>query len=325
MRKILAFVLCFAAPAHAGVDEVINDHILPGFDRFAVQTQALRTQAHQDCRTGAMQPAFHAAYDAWMGISHLHFGPLERDGRALTISFWPDKKGKIARKLAKRIADQDPIVHDAQRFAQASIAGRGLMALEQMLYEPRFNAYGTQDYSCALVQAISADLAQMAGQMRREWDGYAHEMRNPGAQGRFLSEGEVVQGIYTALLTGFEYNWTQRLGRPLGSFDKPRPLRAEARRSGRSWRNVMLSLEALQGLSSALYPDPAPLTQAAFDEAFAVAQDLPDGDFAQVSGVMGRLRVEIFAQRIEGVYDAVAGEIGAAMGLSAGFNSLDGD
>lgn len=325
MRKILAFVLCFAAPVHAGVDEVIDDHILPGFDGFVLQTHVLSTQAQQDCRAVALQPAFHAAYDAWMGISHLHFGPLERDGRALTISFWPDKKGKIARKLAKQIADQDPIVHDAPRFAQASIAGRGLMALEQMLYEPRFNTYGTQDYGCALVQAISADLAVMAVQMRGEWDGYAAEMRNPGAQSRFLSHDEVVQGIYTALLTGFEYNWTQRLGRPLGSFEKPRPLRAEARRSGRSLRNVMLSLEALQGLSRAFYPDAAPLTQAAFDDAFAVGQELPDGDFAQVSDVMGRLRVEIFAQRIEGIYDAVAGEIGAAMGLSAGFNSLDGD
>jgi predicted lipoprotein len=325
MRKIIAFALFFATPAYAGVTEVINDHIRPGFDRFAAQTQALSAQAQQDCQANAMQPAFHAAYDAWMGISHLHFGPLERDGRALTISFWPDKKGKIARKLAKQIADQDPVVHDAQRFAQASIAGRGLMALEQMLYEPRFNSYGRQDYSCALVQAISGDLALMARQMRQEWGHYGYEMLNSGPKTRFRDLDEVVQEIYTALLTGLEYNWTQRLGRPLGSFDKPRPQRAEARRSGRSLRNVMLSLGALQGLSRALYTDPAPLTQDAFDDAFAVAQDLPDGDFAQVSDVMGRLRVEILAQRIEGVYDAVAGEIGAAMGLSAGFNSLDGD
>jgi predicted lipoprotein len=116
----------------------------------------------------------------------------------------------------------------------------------------------------------------------------------------------------------------RRLGRPLGTFDKPRPDLAEARASGRSLRNVTLSLQALSGLAQTLCPD-SPRSLAALDRAIALAQDLEDLVFDGISDPQGRLRVEILQQAVRAARDAAVAEIGPSPGVSVGFNAQDGD
>lgn len=146
----------------------------------------------------------------------------------------------------------------------------------------------------------------------------------PGNE-RFLSQREAAQALYTALVTGLEFTETRRLARPLGTFERPRPERAEARRSGRSLRNVILSLEALRKLARTLADTDIPRTEAAFANALEIARDLGDPVFAGVEPPQGRLEVEILGQRIAAIRNAVAAEIGTVLGISAGFNASDGD
>jgi predicted lipoprotein len=56
-----------------------------------------------------------------------------------------------------------------------------------------------------------------------------------------------------------------------------------------------------------------------------VAADLDDPVFSGVEDPQGRLRVEILQHRVALIQDAVAGDIGAALGNTAGFNAADGD
>ena len=88
---------------------------------------------------------------------------------------------------------------------------------------------------------------------------------------------------------------------------------------------MILSLEALRDLAVALSDQPIPQTEAAFAAALEVAHDLDDPVFATVADPSGRLKVEILQQRIATVQVAVAGEIGATLGVTQGFNSADGD
>lgn len=327
----VAFAALFAVlalPASAGVEEALDESILPAAAGFAGAAAALDAAAKADCRAEALRPAYHAAFDAWMGVSHLRFGPLEEDGRALAIAFWPDKRGMAESTVARLIADADPAVDDPVEFAQVSVAGRGLFALERLLYDPARDSYGADSYECRLSQAIASDLARMAEEIDREWrEGFADELRaagEPGA-GRFLTEKEAVQALFTALDAGLEFDSEQRLGRPLGSFDRPWPTRAEARRSERSLRNVVLSLEALRGFARALADGPIPETEDAFADALAKAEALNDPVFAGVADPSSRLKVEILQQAIERIRRSARTEIGAPLGVAAGFNSQDGD
>lgn len=321
MRLALA-LCCLSSPLVAGVDEAVSDHALPAFDAFVADTQALDEAAQADCAAGAMRPAYQQAFDGWMGMAHLNFGPLETGGRGLAIAFWPDKRGIAAKTVATLLRDEDGAVANPAAFAEVSVAGRGLMALERLLYE---TDYTPDDYACRYVQAISADLARMAADLRRDWTEEAALLTSAGGNATYLSDHEAASTLYSALLAGLEFTADQRLGRPLGTFDRPRPERAEARRSDRPLRNVVLSLEATRGLARSLADGDIPATEAAYAEALAAAADLDDPLFAGVRDPSGRLKVEILQQRVRAVRVAITAEIGAALGLSEGFNSADGD
>ena len=327
MRLFLAACLLAATPASAGVDAALDDHILPGVDRFAAATAALSDAARADCRAEALRPAYQRAFDAWMGVSHLRFGPLEAEGRGLAIAFWPDTRGMVGKTVAGLIASEDASVADEAAFAEVSVAGRGFFALELLLHDPDLSDYGADSYSCALARAISTDLARMARDAAADWAAHAELMRTAGQPGNavFLTGAEATQALYTALMAGLEFTADQRLGRPLGTFERPRPERAEARRSGRPLQNVTLSLLALRDLARTLASGPIPETEAAFATALRTADELGDPLFAGVDTPSGRLRVEILRQKVDFVRDAIAAEIGTTLGIAAGFNALDGD
>lgn len=327
LKSALVVFCLVSAPAIAGVREAVQTHAIPAAQAFAKAAGQLDAAAENDCTAKALRPSYQAAFDAWAGLSHLRLGPVEDEGRVLAISFWPDKKGMVARSLAGLIDSADPVVEDAAEFATVSIAARGLFALERLLYDDALSGYAAGGYDCKLAQAIATDLARMASDIAGEWQAdFGPELENAGQDGsRYLEPREAAQALYTALDTGLEWNAEQRIGRPLGTFERPRPQRAEAWRSHRPLRNVTLSLKALRDLAHALADAPTPATDAAFADALQVAENLDDPDFTGVDSPAGRLKAEILQQRIEAIRHAVANEVGAPLGVSAGFNSSDGD
>ncbi|WP_323763529.1 imelysin family protein [Marinovum sp.] len=327
MRALLTATLCLATlPALAGTREVVQDHALPRVAAFAEAAQALGSAAADDCRAATLRPAFQRTFDAWMGVSHLTLGPLEDDGRALTIAFWPDSRGLVGRAVQQMLAAEDAAVETAESFAEVSIAARGLFALERLLYEA--GDAGSEGYACRFAQAIAADLARLAQETHDAWQAeFADQLLSAGDPDtpRFLTEREAAQALYTALSTGLVFTADQRLGRPMGSFDAARPQVAEARRSGRPLRNVILSLEALRDLARALADQPIPRTEAGFAAALETARDLDDPLLAGVAEPAGRFRVEALQTRVEEILPPLAAEIGAVLGVSVGFNASDGD
>ena len=127
----------------------------------------------------------------------------------------------------------------------------------------------------------------------------------------------------TQLATGLESLADRRIGRPLGTFDKPRPDLAEAHASARSVRNITLSLSALKDLTLALDPD-SPKTQAAFDHAIALSESL-DPDIDRITNPQAWLKLEILQQAVRTTRDTAIAELGPALGVELGFNSQDGD
>jgi uncharacterized protein len=310
----------------------VEGQILPGFGALAEKAEELKAAAAADCspEAASLRQAYHATFDAWMDVAHLRFGPSEADNRAFALAFWPDSRGATPKTLAGLIAAQDPIVDNPEDFARVSIAARGFFALDAMLYDESYAAEDP-DYACRLTQAIAADIARTTGEIDAAWDpDYAAILTQPGPDNPvYFSGQESVQELYKALLTGLEFTADQRLGRPLGTFERPRPARAEAWRSGRSLRNVELSVAAtgeLAGLLASGLPEErrAPL-EIAIERALRLAGRLDDPVFAGVEDPTGRLRVEVLQQSVNDVRDAAEAVIGSALGVSQGFNSLDGD
>ncbi|KIC09783.1 peptidase M75 [Leisingera sp. ANG-M1] len=331
MRKISLPLTLAATPLAAAepADQIVDQQILPAFQELAADSAALAQAAQADCTSGSepLRVAYGVAFDAWIAASHFRFGPTETDNRAFALAFWPDSRSKTPKALGTLIRNEDSGISDPANFATYSIAARGFYALEYLLYDPQLSAAGSDAYRCAMTRAISTDIAATAQSIRADWQqNYAAEMRSPG--NRYQNGAEVTQELFKALNTGLQVLDDMRLGRPLGTFEKPRPARAEARRSGRSLHHVLVSLNALEPLALALADGNADLQAkitAGVTKARKKAENLGDPVFAGVTDPASRFRIESLQQEIKDLRALMADELGPALGVSAGFNSLDGD
>ncbi|WP_371224965.1 imelysin family protein [Roseovarius sp. 2305UL8-3] len=328
IRAAITALALFAVPATAqSIDAVIEGHILPSYARLANDTQALSDAATASCLPGdpALTTAYHAAFDAWVKVSHLRFGPSEVNDRAFALAFWPDSRGATPKTLATLIRGADPVIDTLESFQTVSIAARGFYALEFLLFDEGFADLGTADYRCALIRVSTADIAANAAAILTDWEnGHGDLMREAGSNDTYRSAEEAQRQLFTALTTGLEFTSAMRLGRPLGTFDRPRPKRAEARRSGRSLRHVILSLEATRQLA-ALISEGDTTLDGLFEQALGRAAALDDPVFAGVSDIQGRLRVEALQQSVDRIDTYALQTVGPRLGISAGFNALDGD
>jgi predicted lipoprotein len=230
--------------------------------------------------------------------------------------------------LGRILSGEDPVLQTPDGYGAQSVAARGLYALETMLYDPAFNDYGPNDPGCILVEAISADLANTAAQVRDQWvNDFAAVMRTAGEPGntQFLDVTEARQTVFTALMTSIQFDILERLGLPMGSFDQPRPSRAEGRLSGRSQRNLELSIAAHEKLAAALVADAALSTIEDFERARWMASQIGDPDFSGVQEPVGRFKLESLQTTLTLLRAEANREIGAVLGVTLGLNALDGD
>lgn len=318
MRHLIAALL-LASPALADTAKVVTDHARPGYAAFDEAVSRLADV--ESCDPAALQPAFQAAYDAWMGVEHLHLGPSEEDGRGLAVLYWPDPKG-LGLKAQTALLTGDPAAITVDALGQQTVAARGLAGLERLLYP----AEPLPGDPCPLIQATIDDLARQAEVLATGWGPYGDTLISAGKEGNitFLKPEEATQALYTQLATGLDFIADRRIGRPLGTFDKPRPDLAEGRASGRAQANITLSLQALRALTVALEPE-SPKTLAAFDRAIELAQKLDDPNLDKIADPQGWLKLQIVQQAVQATRDAAIAEVGPALGVELGFNAQDGD
>jgi predicted lipoprotein len=313
------------------INDIVDAHILPRFHALADTSADLATTAQNDCSvtSPALQTAYGQAFDAWINASHLRFGPTEVDDRAFALAFWPDSRGATPRSLTKLLSEQDPVLASPEDYAQVSIAARGFYAMEFLIYDEALSGLGDADDHCTLIQTITTDIATTSAAILNDWQtDYASRLRNPNVSGTYRSDEDSLQELFKALTTGLQFTSETRLGRPMGTFQRPRPTRAEAWRSGRSARHVDLSLSALNDLALRLSSDDPELSariRTRFERATTRLSDLGDPIFAGVVDPQIRFKIEVIRQSIDNIRALVQDELGPTLGVAAGFNSLDGD
>ncbi|MBR9842286.1 MAG: imelysin family protein [Rhodobacteraceae bacterium] len=342
MKRLFVALVLGLLPIRAGAETtehatliatVTDHHILPRYAALAETGAALAEASKAHCEAGdpALRTAWGKAFDAWIGVSHLRFGPSETDNRAFSLAFWPDSRGKTPKALRGLLLKGDEAILTPEGFAIQSIAAQGYYAMEYLLYGPEFATLGTSEFRCGLAQAMAGNIASVTAAIHEDWvKGYAETLKTAGAEGNLVyqSEAEGVQELFKALGTGLQITADMRILRPLGSFERPRPDRAEARLSGRSVRHVILSVDALEELSGML-SEGSPSLVMQFGEGFdyvrAASIALDDPVFASVTDSGRRLNIETIKGVLDDLREIAAVELGSYLGVVAGFNALDGD
>lgn len=359
LRLSLILLLAPAASSAAELDEaghrrlveaVATQYVVPRYAALETATADLDAAARAFCagpertRLVELRRRYGAASDAWQRIQHVRFGPVEYFSRSARFAFWPDPRNSVGRALADLLkADAGRLAPEA--FGRGNVAGQGFPALERLVFadgaEAQLMAGGEgASRRCAVVAAITANLARMAADVHHEWVGgdrpFLEVLRHAGtSDSPYQHPREATLDFVKALHMAVELVSDHKLARPLGaSLAAARPRLAEAWRSDRSLANVRIDLAAgaelyetgfavaVRSLGDTALDD---LIRRAFAQSRATADRIAPSLEAAVADAGGRAEVERLVQETAALKALVAQRLTETLGIPLGFNALDGD
>ena len=226
-----------------------------------------------------------------------------------------------------------------ESFRNSSAALQGYSALERLLFSGDELLSNGPDaaFRCDLVQAIAANLDRLSAEIVQEWqagDTPFRQVLESAAQGNdfFESQEELESKLLNNMHTQLQLMVDEKLLRPLGaSTKKANGRRAESWRSGRSLQHIRRNLDGLKVLFQVVFLpklNESPLAQelpAAFDQAIKRVDEVGLPLARAVTDEPERRQLEQLKQALSRLKGLFADDLPKALGLSLGFNSLDGD
>lgn len=339
-RRILLFLTLLLVGQVQAYDfgTLADRHVAQAYQALAQHNQALQQVADDHCgrkpvaAVDDFRARFRTAFLAWQGAQHLRFGPVQYLSREHRFAMWPDKRGTVRKHLAALKQDAD-LMDAGFDISSKSVAVQGYSALERLLFEN--DSLDAKD--CRIATAIAANLVQMSDSILHDWfegtQSYAGYFRAPGPLNPlFASDAELAGQLLNSLYTELELIVTQKLARPLG--DKPlaaRGQRAEGWRSGTGLAAVAANLRACESLYRLAFAEQLGDTPLARDieSQLQLAHQILNGIDLPLAEAVGdaraRSRVEQLQRTVSRLKGLVGRDMAAALELSLGFNSLDGD
>ena len=281
---------------------------------------------------------------AWSGVEILRFGPLVQANRFERLAFWPDTRGVMPRQVQQLIAAKDEALLAPGALAGRSVAVQGLPALEYVLYgDPSLLKQSTQStaptfaYACGYARAVAANVATISRDVAQAWSaqgdfGRQFAKPQPGND-LYRNPQEVAAEAMKALSTGLQFAHDVKILPVLGeSPEAARPKRAAFWRSDLSTRLVAANLDGLKAFYQAgAYPLPAGdewVDSSVRGELQAAAQALhavPSPLDAALQAEEGRRLLLLASLTLKNAKDIVDQNLAPALGVTIGFNALDGD
>ncbi len=330
---------------------LVENHVLPSYARLSTATGAFVAATEELCtdmgETGRFraQDRFCDVMDAWMGVQHLHFGPVELFMRAQRFYFWPQARGKVADAVRALITARHERAHLPLRVTEAGVAVQGLLAAEVLLYDEQYfggHAVGGE-MGCELLAATAANMRNMAAEILAE----GGEGENPFS--RILAEPEphnvyfqehrdATLSFFRGLHDGLQFVAEVKL-RPVvgGTIQEARPRLAESRLSSGSLPNIIINLQSLRALyageSGPGLGELARIADSKLDRLLSKAFDLTIATARSISCPLKeaaidpshRPKAEKLTTQVRALRQIVRDRLAPALGLTVGFNALDDD
>lgn len=326
------------------VETMLSETILPDHAALVVATAEQQRTMRAACGTPSpetlsdAQAAFRDLVAAFSRVEMYRFGPGRQDNRLARLNFWPDRRGLGMRQVRRILQEQDQTATDPTTLRGKSVAVQGLSALEQVLAEA---ADGVMpDFACRYGTAIADVTHETAEALLIGWrDSQAELLRHPGPENPlYRDQGEAVKALLKAAMEQLVIVEQQKLGRVLS--DGPasaNPLSAPFRLSGMTLRAVAVNIAASRAVLS--HPDlpglDDPDMQNLFREldfelsqsgaAIRTALDYPGRIAARIADPATHDLLQYARIPLQAAVDLHDIRLLPALGLTRGFNSLDGD
>lgn len=344
----LLFLLALPLVTHANeiqwdktVKEISDKVIGQNYQLFATSAQTLSDSSKAFCETPSsssltqVQTAFKQNLADWQKVQWLNFGPATLFMRYHSFAYWPDKKGLTQRQL-RNLIKGDIASADEEFWRSASIAVRGLTAMESILYRPDFDPINNPSY-CQLLIQISQHHQHSIRDIYTEWQ------TNRFQDWVFIDEGEKVD-LSAAVMENMAQQWIEHIAmvkdskieQPIGWNTKGNIRLAEFYRSGYTLdaikQNVQLYHDIYHAGSPSLRdiglqhaPEKAKQLEAALNANITAVNQLPTGFFTdEFSNDERKVIAKNVIATLSSSQKSLA-ELISAFGFTIGFNSRDGD
>jgi predicted lipoprotein len=338
-----------AAQAARAVLAVVDRELIPSYRALGQAADAQENVWRQFSanRSGgdiqALRNAYHNTCDAWARAQLIKTGPLSLFLRYERFAYWPEARNVTQRMLDALIASKDPNEFAPDRLVRESVAGQGLTALERLLFgsEPGdrpaelLKTSGPDgEWRTQVGLGIAHNLVLVSQDVVAEWtaaDGArAAIAANRGWRMIFADTQEAASLLLTDLVTAFRLMHDIKLLPVMGaSVDVARPRVAEAWRSGRSRRNLWLNLHAARAVTR-VWAETVPAAhrdklESLYAAALKAVEAVPGALGEAAADSTRRAAVEMARAAIKAVQLEIAATLPVDLGITLGFNSLDGD
>jgi len=343
----VAAMLCCGLPARAEVSGAViaEQFAIPALTALEGVATAADAQIGELCAapsTEALDAArfgFGGLVAAWGRVSVLRFGPLASDSRFEKLFFWPDPRGIALRQVQGLLAEAD-MAALADGVGGKSAALQGIPALEFVLFGTEAESLATPEgaFRCTFAQALARNIAGLASEVRSGWSegGFVDSFRQPAPGGEpYRSAAEVDGEIIKAFSTVFQYVRAAELLPAMGeTIEKANGRRAPLWRSRLTFDLMLAQTEGAQALlATAGYAENLPADSRYIADSIrfelanaarmlAAIEQPPKVAFGNEAD---RQRLTIVDLSLDHAGHLVAENLSAALGLTMGFNALDGD
>lgn len=335
------------AAAKAVMVKAVDLYIRPAYADFHRKMSALSQETAKLCaapsenQLDAVNARFGDVIEAWGRVEIIREGPVLEQNRFDHVLFYPDRKSIGLRQVQALIAKPDEAVTDPKTLRDRSVATQGLGAFEYVFFGsyPEGVVAEKNSFRCRYGLAIAQNVENISGELDAAWSdpkGIANDWKNPSADSAVYRNGaEAIQALIGVHVHGIDMVRDQRF-KPFykGPGDKVMPNAAIFRRSGNTIRAISANVEGLGELwqisdMGSLLPAGrrAAATSVLFDykAALAAIRKLPAPGAAELHDKKYLAKLDFIEFTLKDAMTRVDVEIGAAVGLKAGFSFADGD
>ncbi|TYL47707.1 imelysin family protein [Marinomonas sp. IMCC 4694] len=334
--------LLYAGQWEGPLSGITSQVIQQGYQDYTISSASLQQRTADFCKAPSPQTllvaqgAFQQNALDWQRIQWLNFGPVTYFMRYYAFEYWPDKKGVTQRQL-RTLVQGDPAVMEAPKFwTSASIAVRGLTAIESLLYHPDFEPVKSADH-CQLLLKITRHHLDSASEVEKQWQGAS-------AQDWVFDEEGTGFDPESVALEQFLQQWIEhmsavkdaKLETPIGYNTRENLKLAEFYRSDLPLKAIQRNLQSYGEIyhagSPSLYeiaqqtsPELAEQLELQLIKNRQLSQQLPD-DFFQPGRTQVE-RVELATPLVKSISNSQTylTNLVTSLGFQIGFNSRDGD
>lgn len=323
---------------------VADQFIIPAYRRLVEATDAQEKAWAAFAANRAagdfanLRAAYNAACDAWANAQIFKTGPISLFLRYERFAYWPEARNVTGRMLEALLASNDANDLTPATLAHDSVAAQGLTALERLLYEGADPAAAlkaaTGARRAAVGRGIARNLAAIARDVLADWTApngvRAAIAANKGWNNLFADAPEAASLLLTDLVGAFRLMHDVKLLPVMGAgAEAAKPNAAEAWRSARSQRDLKLNLAAAQAMTKPFAETIPAAHRTKIDGLYAAANKALDAVPAMLGQAAAnpaqRPRVEAARVAIKAAQTEIAAVLPADLGITLGFNSLDGD